>query len=128
MSLLPDGLAEAGLWFRVEASSTAAAVRRAAERLAAELGMPENRGNDLAIVAAEVAGNLVKHAEQGVLVLRPVRAHDQAGVEIVAVDSGPGMADVHRALGDGHSTAGTLGIGLGAVGRLASRCDLHSVP
>jgi hypothetical protein len=44
------------------------------------------------------------------------------------VDSGPGMADVQRAIGDGHSTAGTLGIGLGAILRQASRWDLHSVP
>ncbi|GAA0814162.1 ATP-binding SpoIIE family protein phosphatase [Spirilliplanes yamanashiensis] len=129
MSLAPDeGLAESGLWFRVEASSTAAAVRRAAERVAAELGLPEARANDLAIVAAEVAGNLVKHADQGVLVLRPVRTAGQAGVELIAADSGPGMADVERSLNDGHSTSGTLGIGLGAVARLASWCDLHSVP
>ncbi len=127
MSLAGDGVADAGLWFRVEAPSTAAAVRRAAERLAAQLGMPEKRGADLAIVAAEAAGNLVKHAEQGVLVLRPVRAGDRAGVELVATDSGPGMADVHRAFGDGHSTTGTLGIGLGAVARLTSWCDVHSV-
>jgi hypothetical protein len=31
-------------------------------------------------------------------------------------------------VGDGHSTAGTLGIGLGAIVRQASWCDLHSVP
>ena len=32
------------------------------------------------------------------------------------------------ALRDGHSTAGTLGIGLGAIRRLADFCDLYSVP
>jgi len=44
------------------------------------------------------------------------------------MDRGPGMADVARAVGDGHSTAGTLGIGLGAIVRQASWSDLHSVP
>ena len=29
---------------------------------------------------------------------------------------------------DGHSTSGTLGIGLGAIRRLADFCDLYSVP
>ena len=29
---------------------------------------------------------------------------------------------------DGHSTAGTLGVGLGAIRRLADFCDLYSVP
>jgi anti-sigma regulatory factor (Ser/Thr protein kinase) len=128
VATLPDGLLDGGAWFRVEAAGTASAVRRAAERLAAELGMPERRSNGLAIVAAEAAGNLVKHADEGVLLVRTVRAGDQAGVEIVAIDSGPGMDDVARAIGDGHSTAGTLGIGLGAIVRQAGWADLHSVP
>jgi anti-sigma regulatory factor (Ser/Thr protein kinase) len=128
VAALPDGLLDGGVWFRVEAAGTASAVRRAAERLASALAMPERRIADLAIVAAEAAGNLVKHAEQGVLLLRPVRSGDHAGVELVLIDSGPGMPDVARSAGDGHSTAGTLGIGLGAILRQASWADLHSVP
>ncbi|MEV4638006.1 SpoIIE family protein phosphatase [Actinoplanes sp. NPDC049548] len=125
---LPEGLLDGGVWFRVEAAGTAAAARRAAERLAAEIGMPELRTADLSIVVAEAAGNLVKHADEGLLLLRVVRAGGEAGVEIVAIDRGPGMADVRHAVGDGHSTAGTLGIGLGAIVRQASWSDLHSVP
>jgi len=125
---LPEGLLDEGVWFRVEAAGTASAVRRAAERLATELAMPERRLADLSIVAAELAGNLVKHADQGVLLVRPVRAAGEAGVEIVAIDSGPGMPDVAHSIADGHSTAGTLGIGLGAIVRQATWFDLHSVP
>jgi anti-sigma regulatory factor (Ser/Thr protein kinase) len=126
--VLPDGLLDGGVWFRVEEAGSASGVRRAAERLATELGMSERRIADLAIVAAEAAGNLVKHADQGSLLIRAVRCDGQAGVEMVAVDSGPGMADVAHSVGDGHSTAGTLGIGLGAIVRQASWSDLHSVP
>jgi anti-sigma regulatory factor (Ser/Thr protein kinase) len=125
---LPEGLLEAGLWFRVEASATASSVRRSAERLAVELGMPERRVADLAIVVAEAAGNLVKHADEGMLLIRAVRTLDQAGVEIITMDNGPGMADVSRSIDDGHSTAGTLGIGLGAIVRQSGWADLHSVP
>ncbi len=128
MASLPEGLLDEGLWFRVEAASSAATVRRAAERLAAELGIPEKRVANLSIVVAEAAGNLVKHADEGVMLLRPVRDREHAGVEVIAMDRGPGMADVTRAVGDGHSTAGTLGIGLGAIVRQASWYDLHSVP
>lgn len=127
-SSLSGGLLDEGTWFRVEAAGTASAVRRAAERLATELAMPPRRIADLSIVAAEAAGNLVKHADEGMLLVRPVRAGGQAGVEIVCLDRGPGMADVEHAVGDGHSTAGTLGIGLGAILRQASWSDLHSVP
>lgn len=128
MASLPEGLLDGGVWFRVEAAGTAAAVRRAAERLATELAMPELRIADLSIVVAEAAGNLVKHADEGTLLVRAVRADGMAGVEIIVVDRGPGMADVRRSVGDGHSTAGTLGIGLGAIVRQASWSDLHSVP
>ena len=128
MSSLPDGLLEDGAWFRVEEAASASAVRRAAERLATTLAMLERRRADLSILVAEAAGNLVKHADQGVMLVRAVRAGDEAGVEIIAVDSGPGMTDVLRSAGDGHSTAGTLGIGLGAILRQATWSDLHSVP
>jgi anti-sigma regulatory factor (Ser/Thr protein kinase) len=112
----------------VEAAGTAAAVRRAAERLATELGMPAARIADLSIVATEAASNLVKHADEGMLLVRPARVPGRAGVEILALDRGPGMADLARSIGDGHSTAGTLGIGLGAIVRQSSWSDLHSVP
>lgn len=128
MASLPEGLLDGGVWFRVEEAGSASAVRRAAERLATELAMPEKRIADLSIASAEAAGNLVKHAVQGVILVRVVRTADQAGVELIIIDSGPGMVDVQRSIGDGHSTAGTLGIGFGAILRQASRWDLHSVP
>ncbi|MFD0820592.1 ATP-binding protein, partial [Micromonospora zhanjiangensis] len=123
-----DGIGDDGLWFRIETTSAAAAARRGAERLAAQLQLGEQRTADLAIVVAELTSNLVKHADEGVLLLRPVRAEGQAGVELIAIDAGPGMADLVGSSRDGHSTAGTLGIGLGAIVRQASWFDAHSVP
>ncbi|WP_200208957.1 SpoIIE family protein phosphatase [Micromonospora coerulea] len=123
-----DVVADHGLWFRVESSSAASGVRRAAERLGAQLELGERRIADLAIVAAELTSNLVKHAQEGVLLLRPVRRAGRAGVELVAIDSGPGMADLTVSSQDGHSTTGTLGIGLGAIARQASWYDGYSRP
>lgn len=79
-------------------------------------------------MAAELSSNLAKHAEDGVLLLRPVRGEREAGVELVAIDAGPGMADLGLSSRDGHSTAGTLGIGLGAIVRQASWFDGYSLP
>src|SRR5262249_13366746 len=50
------------------------------------------------------------------------------GLEILALDRGPGMADVGRCLRDGFSTAGTPGGGLGAMSRLSSMFDIYSQP
>ena len=46
----------------------------------------------------------------------------------MALDRGPGMADVAACLRDGYSTGGTSGNGLGAVKRLAHQMLFHSVP
>ena len=76
----------------------------------------------------ELATNLVKHAGDGVVLLRAAapRRHS-AGVELVAVDAGPGMRDLTPLFADGHSTAGTLGIGLGAVAGWRAATTSHSV-
>ncbi|GAB7040970.1 MULTISPECIES: SpoIIE family protein phosphatase [Catenuloplanes] len=121
-------MSDEGTWFRIDNSSVASTVRRAADRLAEMLALPERAASDLSIVTAELTSNLLKHAVDGTLLLRPVRNADTAGVELVAVDSGPGMADLSRFIRDGHSTAGTLGIGLGAIVRQAGWYDMHSVP
>ena len=47
---------------------------------------------------------------------------------MLALDKGPGMADVARCLRDGYSTAGSPGNGLGAVARLSSFFDVYSNP
>ena len=49
-------------------------------------------------------------------------------MELLALDTGPGMAHVAQCLQDGYSTAGSPGTGLGAITRLASLWDLYSVP
>jgi len=117
-----------GAWFRVEEAETVGAARRATERLAVRTGLDDRRVAALAIVVTELASNLVKHADGGPLLVRPVRADNVAGVELVAVDSGPGMYDITSSSRDGHSTAGSLGIGMGAISRQSSWLDVYSLP
>jgi anti-sigma regulatory factor (Ser/Thr protein kinase) len=93
-----------------------------AERLAFE----ESQAGKLGVVVTEIARNLVKHAAGGELFLRPVADRGNAGVEVLAVDKGPGIEDVGRSFQDGYSTAGTAGTGLGAVARLANVYDIYS--
>jgi anti-sigma regulatory factor (Ser/Thr protein kinase) len=123
--------AEDVAWMRVEDPSAQGAVRRRAVELGERVGLDEDRVGELAIVATEVATNLVKYAEQGLVLLRLLRVlgdDELGGVELVALDEGPGVRDVHALFEDGTSSSGTLGIGLGAVRRLASSYDVHSVP
>jgi len=76
-------------------------------------------------VATEVAQNIAAHAGRGEVFLR---ATSGDGVELLAVDKGPGMSDIGACLRDGFSTAGTQGMGLGMLTRTADRFDLYSQP
>jgi anti-sigma regulatory factor (Ser/Thr protein kinase) len=114
-------------WYQVEDRSAPGQVRRAVVALAERLGFVEARRSEVAVAATELATNLHRHATAGTLAVRVRRTGTQAAVELVAVDSGPGIADTRAVMADGHSTAGTLGVGLGAVSRIATTCDLHSV-
>lgn len=105
--------------------------RRTAAGLAREAGFGAERQAEIAIVATELATNLVKHAENGRLLLHaipPSAKGAPASVELLAVDSGPGMSDPERCLRDGYSTGGTAGTGLGAIRRLSTAFDLYSAP
>ncbi|UWZ49043.1 SpoIIE family protein phosphatase [Dactylosporangium matsuzakiense] len=115
-------------WVAVGDSGAAGVARRVAVDCAQRLGFSEQRAGEVAIVAAELASNLHRHADGGALSVRCLRRGEVGGVELVAVDSGPGMADLPFSSVDGHSTAGTLGIGLGAVRRLSDVAAGYSLP
>jgi anti-sigma regulatory factor (Ser/Thr protein kinase) len=81
----------------------------------------------LSLIATELGTNLVRHAQQGELWIS-ARA-DVKEVELIALDRGPGIADVQRSFEDGVSTGtGSPGTGLGAIRRLASDFDIHTSP
>ncbi|GAA2208895.1 SpoIIE family protein phosphatase [Nonomuraea monospora] len=130
-----EGLIRSGheTWSRVEQAGAIGAVRRAATVLAGALGFGVVARERVAIAVSEAASNLVKHAVEGMMLIRPhpylgETGAEAAAVEVLALDRGPGIADLGRALRDGYSTVGTLGVGLGGMTRMASAHDIYSVP
>ncbi|MER7280013.1 ATP-binding protein [Dactylosporangium sp. NPDC000244] len=123
----PPTIEELG-WVAVDEPGAAGVARRVATDCAQRLGFGEQRAGEVAIVAAELASNLHRHADGGALSVRCLRRGEIGGIELVAVDSGPGMRDLPFSSVDGHSTAGTLGIGLGAVQRLSDSASGYSLP
>ena len=110
----------------VDEQSHVGAVRRAATALAGQLGFVEPDVARVALVATEMATNLVKHARAGEIVLQSVAGATVATVELIAIDRGPGIRNVAPVMRDGMSSAGTPGTGLGAISRVATRFDMHS--
>lgn len=115
---------------RVTEPSQPAEARRTALRFASALGFSAERTGAVALAVTELATNLVKHAQDGELLLRPVSAENgrPAAVELLSLDRGPGIPSLSKALRDGFSTSGSPGTGLGALQRVATTFDIYSQP
>lgn len=100
--------------------------RRAASRLAAGHGLDETAVGRVAIIVTELGNNLWRHATKGRLLIGCRRTVAGCQLEVIALDSGPGM-DVARCLRDGYSSGGTPGTGLGAVRRLSTDFSAFSL-
>lgn len=103
--------------------------RRVATAFADEVGMNETDRGRVALVVTEAANNLIQHGGGGEIVLQALPSTlGEGGVQILALDKGPGIAHLGDSLRDGHSTAGTAGEGLGAIRRQSQVFDVYSVP
>ena len=109
--------------------SQVAEARREAATVSEENGFSEDDAGRVALVATELATNLVKHGGGGEILLGSYEDGERnGGVEVVALDRGRGMSNVEACLRDGYSSAGTAGNGLGAVIRQSHVVDLASWP
>lgn len=116
------------LRFVITETSQVGYARRYATLLADRLGLGETETGKVALVVTEAATNLVKHATGGQLLIQPLHRDGGRGVEILALDQGPGIANLQECLRDGYSTAGSPGTGFGAITRLAALFDCYTRP
>ena len=112
--------------FSIRVPEYISCVRSAAVTLAADLKLDRERQAAVALVVGELATNLLGHAGGGKIRLRGLRDKERAGVEVLALDRGPGIPDLELCLRDGYSSAGTMGAGLGIVYRLSDEFELFS--
>ena len=114
--------------FRLSLSrdSDVAEARLRVRELGARLGFAVSAIEALATATSEVARNVVVHAGEGELLLGVVEDEGRTGIVVIARDDGPGIGDVEKAMQDGFSTAGSLGLGLPGARRLVHAFDLRS--
>jgi anti-sigma regulatory factor (Ser/Thr protein kinase) len=112
--------------FSVDDRSYLSVLKREVHRLSIQCGLTDKRVAEIDIVVAEIGSNIIKHAGGGeVLVMLTDVPHP--AIEIIAIDNGPGIADLARMMQDGISTTKTLGQGLGAIKRLTDFLQIYSV-
>ena len=114
-------------WVPVTDSSSVGEVRRTALFAAQRLGFDETRSGELALLATEVSRNVLLHGGGGQIVLAGLNEGHGSVARILALDQGAGIANVPQAMADGYSTIGTMGAGLGAMKRIATRSEERRV-
>jgi anti-sigma regulatory factor (Ser/Thr protein kinase) len=114
--------------FAITHASDVAAARRVGQRLADALGYNETRAGQLALIITEAATNILKHAGEGEIHIGPAQSASGVGIDVLAMDKGPGIHDLAASLVDGVSTTGTAGTGLGALRRLSDEFDVYTEP
>jgi serine/threonine-protein kinase RsbT len=102
--------------------------RQEARALGQSLGFSSTDLTLLATAISEVARNITTYAGEGELSLRALNDGARQGIEVLAVDHGPGIDDVEQAMQDGFTTGNGLGLGLPGTRRLVDDFELSTTP
>ena len=100
--------------------------RQMGRELAAQVGFSPGDQTVIAAAISEIARNILMYAQRGEVRLHTVNDGGQHGLIVVAEDQGPGIRDVARALQDGYSTSGGLGLGMPGARRLMDEFEVVS--
>lgn len=112
----------------ISADADIVTARQEGRALAARIGFSSSEQIFIATAISEAARNILQYAGSGEIVLDHIRDSTREGIQIVARDQGPGIQDVQRAMEDGYSTSGGLGLGLPGIKRLMSELQVSSIP
>jgi len=104
------------------------AARQSGRALAAELGFSATDSTLIATAISELARNIVSYARKGEITVKTIHGPSRQGILVIASDDGPGIPDVLKAMRDGFSTSGSLGLGLPGVRRLMDEFQIASQP
>jgi serine/threonine-protein kinase RsbT len=102
--------------------------RQEARTMGAGLGFSSTDLTLLATAISEVARNITTYAGEGEVTLRALDEDGRNGIEVLATDQGPGIADVELAMQDGYTTGNGLGLGLPGTRRLVDDFELRTTP
>lgn len=93
---------------------------------AARIGMSLVNQTKIMTAASEIARNMLKYANGGIVWIEVVSRDRENGIRLTFIDEGPGIKDIKQAMRDGYSTGQSLGLGLPGTRRLVSEFDIVS--
>ncbi len=102
----------------IESDADIVTGREKGKVMALALGFSSSDAVLIATTISELARNIIRYARRGEIILKRVRMGNRDGIEVMARDEGPGIADVELAMQVGYSTSGGFGLGLPGVRKL----------
>jgi serine/threonine-protein kinase RsbT len=111
---------------RIQTSADIVTARQQGRALASQAGFSHSNLTIIATAISELARNIVEYAKEGEVIITLISEANKKGVEVVATDQGPGIADVSTVMRDGYSTGKGLGIGLPGARRLMDEFEIAS--
>ncbi|MBI2388244.1 MAG: ATP-binding protein [Deltaproteobacteria bacterium] len=122
-ALLIDRWLEGSPYLATIDDASAALAREEVRVTGAQLGLPAEAIAELAIAVSELVSNQIRHARFGRIAVRGIERDGVRGLEIVAADRGPGIADPTAALLGTPRISGSLGTGVSAVMKFSDEVD-----
>jgi serine/threonine-protein kinase RsbT len=103
-------------------------VRQAVRKNAVSLGFGLVDQTKIVTASSELSRNTLDYGGGGTVLIEIVQNDTRTGVRLVFEDQGPGIPDIERALTDGYTSGGGMGLGLGGAKRLSHEFDISSKP
>lgn len=103
-------------------------VRQATREHAIAQGFSLVDQTKLVTAASELARNTLDYGNGGEVEIERVINGTRKGLRLTFKDEGPGIDDIEKALTDGFSTGGGLGLGLSGARRLSNEFSIDSAP
>ena len=103
-------------------------VRQATREHAVAHGFSLVDQTKLVTAASELARNTLDYGNGGEVEIARLVDGSRKGLRLIFSDQGPGIEDLERALTDGYSTGGGLGLGLSGARRLSNEFTIDSAP
>lgn len=101
--------------------------RQSSRQVSAAYNATEVETTFITTIISELARNILLHARTGEIRIDGSIEEGHAGVTITARDTGPGIAELRRALIGGYSTCGRMGLGLCGVQKMSDEFHIESV-
>ncbi len=110
----------------IRTSDDVVRVRQEVRARAVEAGLSLVDQTKIVTAASELARNTLDYGGGGTARVQSVQDGIRRGVRLVFEDQGPGIPDIERALTDGFTSGGGLGLGLGGARRLCNEFSIES--